>query len=641
MDMWRTKRFDELKATGQLPSPTGIAMRIMKMAQNDGVGLAEVAQVIQGDPALAGRILKLVNSAYYAGARAISAISDAAARLGTRAVWQVALGFSVISNYRKGMCRRFDYDDFWTHSLATAVAAQFLSRHTRIGHPEEGFTCGLLSQIGRLALASIYPEAYGNVIAATENQPLAELVSLEQKTFAMDHRELTAAMLQDWGIDATWVEASRYHEAPDESDMTENSPARRPALLLNTATQVGSVCVAPSDKRGVLVQELVARSDRLGVSKETLLPLCDSTAREWIVWGGILGVKTRQLPPFTSITDETRLASHPAPGGSSVPQQESSDVRALVIDDDPATRDLVSRCLPETSTVVCAHNTQNALRMALEYDPQLIVINWTVGGESGLDVCRALRRTKAGQQVYILILTPKQDEDTLAGALESGANECIVSPVILRVLEARIGVALRVIGLQQEVVRDREEIRQHLAELAVLNRTLEQAALTDPLTGLPNRRYALDRLLQEWASSQRSRTPLTCMIVDLDHFKQVNDTYGHDAGDQVLREVAVVLRKTMRATDVVCRIGGEEFVVICRDTDPATSWECAERLRRRVAEHVTRVGSAEIRMTISIGIAHRGAFVRDVETLLKQADLATYESKKEGRNRTTMAKPAA
>jgi diguanylate cyclase (GGDEF)-like protein len=197
------------------------------------------------------------------------------------------------------------------------------------------------------------------------------------------------------------------------------------------------------------------------------------------------------------------------------------------------------------------------------------------------------------------------------------------------------------IGLQQEVVRDREEIRQHLAELAVLNRTLEQAALTDPLTGLPNRRYALDRLSQEWASSQRSRTPLTCMVVDLDHFKQVNDTYGHDAGDQVLREVAVVLRKTLRATDVVCRIGGEEFVVICRDTDTVTSWNCAERLRQNVAEHVTRVGSAEIHMTISIGIAHGGSSVNDVEMLLKQADLATYESKKAGRNRTTMARPAA
>jgi diguanylate cyclase (GGDEF)-like protein len=288
--------------------------------------------------------------------------------------------------------------------------------------------------------------------------------------------------------------------------------------------------------------------------------------------------------------------------------------------------------------VVCAHNSLDSIRAALEFDPQLIVVSWMVGGESGLDLCRALRKTRAGQPIYILILAPRHDEDVLASALEAGVNEYIVRPIIPRVLEARITVALRVIGLQQEVVRDREEIRQHLAQLAVLNRTLEQAAMTDPLTGLPNRRYALDRLAQEWASSRRSRLPLACMVVDLDHFKQVNDTYGHDAGDQVLREVAVALRNALRATDVVCRIGGEEFVVICRDTDAASAVNCAERLRSKVAEHVTQVGDAQIRITVSIGVAHGGPSVPDVETLLKQADLATYESKRSGRNRVVLSR---
>jgi diguanylate cyclase (GGDEF)-like protein len=637
METFKQKRFDELKATGQLPSPTGVAMQILKMAQQEGVGLAEIARVIKGDPALAGRLLQLVNSSYYAGARAITAVNDAVTRLGLDAVWQVALGFSVVSGYRRGVCKNFDYDEFWSDSLGTAVSAQVLSKETTMGNPEEAFTCGLLSRVGRLALACIYPDAYSVILAAAADQPLSEILKLEQKTFAMDHRELAAAMLQDWGLDEGWVQAVRYHEDPVHSDLPEGHQAQKLAWMMHAAAQLGAICIASSDKRGSLVQDLLAKSARIGIPSDRLIAICDHCAREWISWGGILGIKTRELPPFSSITDESRPEDLSTSEKAEPVREESQEIRALVVDEDPTTMGSVRQKLPPGSRIMGARKGQDALRMALEFDPQLIITDWAVPGVGGLALCKALRKTKAGQQVYILMLAHKYDEELLASALEAGANEYIMKPLLPRVLEARINVALRVIRLQQEVVRDREQIRHQLADLAVLNRMLEQAALTDPLTSLPNRRYALDRLDQEWSASLRNKHALTCMHMDLDHFKKVNDTYGHDAGDRVLRELSSVLRKALRTTDVLCRVGGEEFLVICRETTADQAMVCAERLRQQVEEHRIDISGTEIGLTISIGIAERDESTADAETLMKRADLATYASKTAGRNRVSLA----
>jgi diguanylate cyclase (GGDEF)-like protein len=643
MEVFKQKRFDELKASGQLPSPTGVAMQILKMAQQEGVGLAEVARVIKGDPALAGRLLQLVNSSYYAGARAITAVNDAVTRLGLDVVWQVALGFSVISGYRRGVCKNFDYDEFWSDSLGSAVSAQIMSKETSMGNPEEAFTCGLLSRVGRLALACIYPDAYSVMLAAAADQTPAGILKLEQKTFAMDHRELAAAMLADWGLDESWVQAIRYHEDPVHSDLPEGHPSQKLAWMMHAAAQLGAICIATPDQRGPLVQDLLAKSARIGIPSERLIAICDHCAHEWISWGGILGIKTRELPPFSSITDESRPEDLSSSEKVQPVREESQEIRALVVDEDPTTMGSVRQKLPPGSRIMGARKGQDALRMALEFDPQLIITDWAVPGVGGLALCKALRKTKAGQQVYILMLAHKYDEELLASALEAGANEYIMKPILPRVLEARINVALRVIRLQQEVVRDREQIRHQLADLAVLNRMLEQAALTDPLTSLPNRRYALDRLDQEWSASVRNKHALTCMHMDLDHFKKVNDTYGHDAGDRVLREVSSVIRKALRTTDVLCRVGGEEFLVICRETTADQALVCAERLRQQVEEHRIEVAETEIGLTISIGIAERDGSTADPEALMKRADTATYASKTAGRNRVSIAaaEPAA
>jgi diguanylate cyclase (GGDEF)-like protein len=168
--------------------------------------------------------------------------------------------------------------------------------------------------------------------------------------------------------------------------------------------------------------------------------------------------------------------------------------------------------------------------------------------------------------------------------------------------------------------------------MGLITRKLRAAALTDVLTDLPNRRYALTRLEQEWTNSIRTNKPLSVVMVDIDHFKRINDTYGHDVGDIVLKQTAAVLRARTRRGDVVCRLGGEEFLVINVNSDMESAVQCAERLRTAVeANTITSEGFSE-RVTVSLGCAVRSGAIADIDDLLKAADEAVYAAKAGGRN---------
>jgi diguanylate cyclase (GGDEF)-like protein len=186
--------------------------------------------------------------------------------------------------------------------------------------------------------------------------------------------------------------------------------------------------------------------------------------------------------------------------------------------------------------------------------------------------------------------------------------------------------------LQQEIDRDREEIRRFAAELAVTNQRLQEAALTDVLTDLPNRRYAIERFQQEWQAANRSKRPMACMMIDVDNFKAINDTHGHDVGDSVLKQTAQAIKSGLRAQDVICRTGGDEFLVICPETDLAAAMLCGERVRKAVAEVRLSTGTLESKCSISVGVAARGMDTPDIDALIKRADEGAYLAKQQGRN---------
>jgi len=285
-----------------------------------------------------------------------------------------------------------------------------------------------------------------------------------------------------------------------------------------------------------------------------------------------------------------------------------------------------------------ARDGDQALAMALDFNPQLLIADMDMPGMDGTRLCSALRETELGKQLYVLALTAQEDEAVLADAFSAGIDDYMIKPVAPRLLQIRLRTAQRALHQQEQISRDIHTIRNLATDLATNNRRLQQAAATDPLTGLPNRRYMLERLNQAWASARRRGSPLSCIVIDIDNFKRINDARGHAVGDAALRHVAILLRTKARLQDMVARMGGEEFLVICPDTLPEDAYHCAERLRIALAESPLQEGSDNITITLSAGVASVTKNIESPEALLTVADEAMYRAKQLGRNRVSMAR---
>jgi diguanylate cyclase (GGDEF)-like protein len=279
-----------------------------------------------------------------------------------------------------------------------------------------------------------------------------------------------------------------------------------------------------------------------------------------------------------------------------------------------------------------------AMRLAEQHRPQLVISDCLTPKMDGIALCRKLRESYDQRNMYIIILTAQQGIDRLVEAFEAGADDCMVKPLAQKIFFARLRAAQRVVRLQEELAFDREQMLRFSKELAASNERLQRLALTDALTELPNRRFALERLEQEWALSQRGGRTLSCMMVDIDHFKSINDKFGHQTGDEALKAVALALRQSARTQDVVCRYGGEEFVVICPDADIDAAYQGAERLRLNVAALKIKCQEIDLKLTISIGVAEKRENTASIDDLLNHADDCLYAAKEGGRNKTVVKK---
>ena len=333
------------------------------------------------------------------------------------------------------------------------------------------------------------------------------------------------------------------------------------------------------------------------------------------------------VTPAVSAGSEPQVTAHS-------PVVSNGSLRVLLVERD-------SRCLEQIKSVFAGESVRiyevdpsaPVLEAVIEHHPHMMVLNCGELGEDSARLLQSLRATRIGRRMYTLLLGQRDNDDQLVQAFDAGADDFLLKPVQPKVLAARLRAGLRVVRLQQELERDREEIRHFAAELAISNRRLQEVALTDALTGFPNRRYAIDRMKQEWVSSTRNRRPLSCMIIDLDGFKLINDTHGHDVGDMVLRQAADALRTALRGQDVICRTGGDEFLVICPETGLSAAMICGERLRTAVdALHIS-TGGPELELTVSIGVAMRDSTMGDLDAMIKQADRGAYLAKRQGRNR--------
>lgn len=605
-------------------------MAIIRLAQKETTSLNELAQAVRTDPAFVGRLIKAANSVQPVGRRPVVAIHDALTILGIPAVRTLALGFSLLSGYRSGNCRNFDYPRYWSHSLVCAVAMQALALRLRMCTPDEAFSLGLLARVGELALATTFPDLYSRILGQCQVDASIALLDLEREAFVMTHPELTMAMLMDWGFPKIFTEPVYHHENPDHSGFADGSRQDLIARALELSQYIGDICIAADAERRAMMPALFMLGGRLSIEAESLTALCDRIAAEWAEWGTLLNIDACAVPPFDELS---RPPEAPAMGAWSQDDPVGHRLRILVVDDDTTMRALLKALLAQGGHEVFeASNGQQGFEMALDLRPHLMVVDWVMPEMSGIELTRALRQTKIGRSIYVLILTGIEDEEKLVEAFESGVDDFMSKPLKPRVLAARLRAGQRVVQLQQEIERDREEIRKFAAELAVTNRRLQEAALTDALTGFPNRRYAMERITQEWSAGSRSPRPLSCLMIDVDAFKTINDTYGHDIGDSVLKQTAEALKSGLRTPDVVCRVGGDEFLVICPDTDLAAALLCGERVRSAVERVAIETGQVQLKGSISVGVATRDAGMANIDALIKAADQGMYVAKQRGRN---------
>jgi two-component system cell cycle response regulator len=337
--------------------------------------------------------------------------------------------------------------------------------------------------------------------------------------------------------------------------------------------------------------------------------------------------RVRSLSRLKLMTDELRMRAVTSKEiGIQNPELEAvveagRNGRILIVDDRRASYERIASMLGDDHAVDVEPDPNGALFRAAEGSYELIVISLGLENFDGLRLCSQLRSLDRTRNMPILAISDGEDGARLARGLEIGVNDYLVRPIDKNELMARVRTQIR-----------RKRYTERLRDNVQLSIEL---AITDALTGLYNRRYMeshLGSLVQQAASRGK---PLAVLVLDIDYFKAVNDTYGHDAGDDVLREFALRVRKSIRGIDLACRYGGEEFVIVMPETDMAVATVVAERLRRRVAtEHFPiEQGARAIDVTISIGIAELDGADDNPAAILKRADQALYRAKRDGRNR--------
>lgn len=433
---------------------------MLHLSRDEHASTGDVARAAQADPALASRLIHAANGT----AARVGSIEAAVLRLGFTATRQIALGFSLLNDYRRGACERFDYKAFWTGSLLRGLAARAIAARLRTADPQEALACGLLAEIGRLALATAQPAAYGELLAA-HGQHGASLRTAEQARFAVDHGALGSAMLGHWTVPAGLVSAIGGYFAPPIDADGPDRQVRRMAWTLVLAETVARAAAAPAGERDAWTHLALDGAARLDADAAMLAEVAGEVAREALSWAPLLELPVPVLgsPDFPGYADIGCMGP-----------EDQAGLRILVVDDDESDRLLIRRALEKAGhRVRLAADGHEALASLTAASPQLVITDIDMPRMNGFDFCRILRESRLGACLYVIALTGRERHEDLVECIHAGANDFVAKSLAPEVLLARVRAAARTVRCSEALHSEMDAVRELATGLAIGRRRME------------------------------------------------------------------------------------------------------------------------------------------------------------------------
>lgn len=483
----------------RMPSPPAIAIKILDMIRKDDFTFKDLAALIESDPALVAKILKMANSSYYRISTKVNSMETALSLLGSNAVKNIALSFVIMTGLSSGEDDTFDLNVFWRRAITSAVAAELVSELVGSGD-HDFFVSGLLQDIGVVIFQTSLPDEYRSVIKANL-VGLEPLHKIEERTFGFNHHELGAHLLKSWQLPESIYDPILHQHC--NLPVPEGCRVQREILLL-------------SDHLSAIYH------GGQGVQKIREVQRILDTVFD------IKGECVDQLIDAVASKSFTILSSFDVPPG---------DMR------------------PFSQILQAANEELASLNTSYEY-------------------------------------------------------------LVVELMEAK------------------EKAERLARELQNANRRLTDLAFRDGLTGLYNHRYFQEEMDHELDRAMRYERPFSLIIFDIDHFKKINDAYGHPVGDHVLIAVSRAAERAVRISDVVARYGGEEFAVILPEANFAEAEGVAQKIRCDIADMTTTVNGIPIKMTVSVGYTcyRHVSHLKEKGPIISLADRALYTAKQAGRN---------
>jgi len=642
----------------ELPSLPMVALKLLKLTGSENARAADLARIVETDPALAAKVLRLVNSAHYALRRKISSLSHAVVILGFTAIRAVALEITLFEQLvRRDLTNRFDRTLFWRHCLSVAGLCKAMAEATGHPDPEEAYAAGLLHDIGKLVLDVYGRISYRDFLQVRGKTAIDPLVEEEKLYIGLSHDQIGAFFCERWKFPEPILLAALFHHRP----FFHLPLAERDKLLCAivsladfiTWTQgVGSVRAASLP---VLENDLEALPLLSRLPMKKLLATMHREIKEVGKFYDFSfpGGEEFRVNLLNANIRLSRMNSQHCRRAAELHQRLKMLGRVQTSLKTPEVRFGQQEIIEETFLAILqdfGYDHIALLQIGREERSLQLVDSWP-----HIEKRKRLRPFALNPQHGKLLFSLREKVPVIIG--ERDRNE----KALLHAFEAPELAAIplsahgRTTGLL--IIDNGSSLRPLLeADLSLLGivanelglalenshmlNTLREKAQTDALTGIHNR-GALDMLLQEaLTAAAGTASPVVVGILDIDFFKRFNDTYGHQAGDSILRLLAATMKKMSRATDIVGRLGGEEFVFLLPGRTLDEGCRFAERLRREI-ERLSRLLGRRFphcRLTVSIGLASSASRPKaDRDQLLKLADEALYQAKAEGRNRVVCA----